>query len=51
MFKVMVKVGKAWVEATQNMPRAKARRIANFYRNGYVSPNVTLAKVVKVNAR
>lgn len=51
MFQVMVKVGRTWVMATQSIPRAQARRIANFYRNGHVSPNVTTAKVVKVNAR
>ncbi len=50
MFKVMIKVGQAWVEATQVIPRSQARRLAGFYRNGHVSPNVTAAKVVRVKA-
>lgn len=50
MFKVMIKVGKAWVTATNAMPRAQARKLARFYREGYVSPNVTGAKVVRDNA-
>lgn len=51
MFKVMIKVGKVWVDATQDMPRERARRLARFYRAGLVSPNVATAKVVRTNAR
>lgn len=50
MFKVMVKVGRAWVDATQVIPRSQARRIANTYRAGHISPYVTSAKVVRVKA-
>lgn len=48
MFKTMIKVGKAWVAATNAIPRAEARRIARFYRAGHVSPNVVDVKVVRV---
>lgn len=47
MFKVMIKIGRAWVEATESVPRSQARRLARFYREGFVSPNVTAAKVVR----
>ncbi len=50
MFKVMVKIGNVWVCATQAIPRAQARRFAQFYRAGHVSPNVSSAKVVRVKA-
>lgn len=47
MFKVVIKIGSAWVNASQDIPRSQARRLARFYREGYVSPNVATAKVVR----
>jgi hypothetical protein len=48
MFKTVIKIANVWVDATGSTTRAQARKLAKFYREGYVSPNVVTAKVVRV---
>lgn len=48
MFKTVIKIANVWVDATGDVPRSTARRLARFYRSGYVSPNVLEAKVVRI---
>lgn len=48
MFKTVIKIANVWVAASQAIPRSQARRIANAYRAGLVSPHVVAAKVVRV---
>lgn len=51
MFKTVIKIANVWVDASQDTTRAQARRLANFYRSPYASPNVAGAKVVRVEAK
>lgn len=48
MFRTAIKIANTWVFASENVPRAKARRLANAYRSGLMGANVTDAKVVRV---
>lgn len=51
MFRTVIRIAGSWVAASDNIPRAHARRLARAYREGLMSPNVTAAKVVRVESK
>lgn len=51
MFKTLIRIAGTWQDATPDVSRATARRIANAYRNGFGGRHVETAKVVRVESK